>query len=43
MDVLYALVVGSLMSTKIRPYPDTVHVSGMVKELVPGIDNGCQQ
>jgi hypothetical protein len=29
MNVLYALVVGSLMSTQIRSYPDIVHVSGL--------------
>jgi hypothetical protein len=29
MDVLYTSAVGSLMSTKIKPYPDTVHVSGL--------------
>jgi hypothetical protein len=27
MDVLYALAVGSLMSTQIRSYPDIVYVS----------------
>jgi hypothetical protein len=29
MDVLYASVVGSLMSTQIRYYPDIVHISGL--------------
>jgi hypothetical protein len=40
MDVLYASAIGSLMSTKIRPYPDTVHVSGLFwLKFSPNIDN----
>jgi hypothetical protein len=40
MDVLYASVVGSLMSTQIRSYPDIVHVSGLFwQKSSPDIDN----
>jgi hypothetical protein len=40
MDVLYALAVGSLMTTKIRPYPDIVHVSGLFwQKSSPDIDH----
>jgi hypothetical protein len=40
MDVLYASAVGSLMSTKIRPYPDTVHASGLFwQKYSPDIDH----
>jgi hypothetical protein len=40
MDVLYASAIGGLMSTKIRPYPDTVHVSGLFwQKSSPDIDH----
>jgi hypothetical protein len=40
MDVLYASVVGSLMSTQIRSYPDIVHVSGLFwQKSSPDIDH----
>jgi hypothetical protein len=40
MDVLYALAVGSSMSIKIRPYPNTVHVSGLFwQKSNPDIDH----
>jgi hypothetical protein len=40
MDVLYASVVGSLMSTQIRSYPDIIHVSGLFwQKSSPDIDH----
>jgi hypothetical protein len=40
MDVLYASAVGSLMSTQVRTYPDTINVSGMFWQMSnPDIDH----
>jgi hypothetical protein len=40
MDVLYASAVGSLMSIKIRYYPDIVHISGLFwQKSSPDIDH----
>jgi hypothetical protein len=40
MDVLYVSAVKSLMSIKIRPYPDTVHISGLFwQKSSPDIDH----
>jgi hypothetical protein len=40
MDVLYASAVGSLMSTKIRPCPDTIYVPGLFwQKTSPDIDH----
>jgi hypothetical protein len=40
MDVLYASAVGSSMSIKIRPYPDTIHVSRLFwQKSSPDIDH----
>jgi hypothetical protein len=40
MGVLYASVVGSLMSTQTRSYPDIVHISGLFwQKSSPDIDH----
>jgi hypothetical protein len=40
MDVLYASAVESLMGIKIRPYPDTAHVSVLFwQKSSPDIDH----